>query len=214
MGSLIATPRATSRTCPQCRGQGVVMNNGSQLAQVCPLCDGSGQNYDPGLDFRYELGPYVLGAGAAQKGNATNVLDADFRARMITRVMYMPNNVPFVLPFLFQLYSGVNKRPFANQQLHSENWLGTNTNPFPMLTPFVFPRLAPIIVDITDLAGVNPPAYNAGATYTPGQVVTNAGVTYICIVGTTGNAPPNAAFWAVYSNTVRITLHGEEINQG
>lgn len=38
-------------------------------------------------------------------------------------------------------------------------------------------------------------AYNAGTAYTPGKAVSNAGVNYVCIANTTGNAPPNATYW-------------------
>jgi hypothetical protein len=40
-------------------------------------------------------------------------------------------------------------------------------------------------------------AWNAATAYTPGQVVTNGGIYYICTAGSTGQAPPNPAFWAI-----------------
>jgi hypothetical protein len=92
------------------------------------------------------------------------------------------------------------------------NFAGTAQLPFPLLTPYVFHRLAPILVNATDLGAATATAYEGGTTYSPGQIVTSGGVYYIALVTTTGNAPPNAAYWAVYSNVVRIALHGEEIN--
>ncbi|HEX4329448.1 MAG TPA: hypothetical protein VH105_21855 [Burkholderiales bacterium] len=38
-------------------------------------------------------------------------------------------------------------------------------------------------------------AYSGATAYTAGDLVTQGGVNYGCIAGTTGNAPPNAAFW-------------------
>lgn len=203
MGTVVANP-SKNTACRQCRGQGLVVNQASGIASICPLCDGTGKEYDPGQDFRYELGPVVLPANGQIKGFQVNVLDADFRARLLSGVQ--------TAPYTFLLYAGKNKRPFSNQQIHSQNWVGTSQNPFPLLTPYVFSRLAPILVDITDLGGASATPWNAAANYVPGEIVTNAGVYYIALVASLNEAPPNAAFWAVYQNTIRLALHGEEIN--
>ena len=39
------------------------------------------------------------------------------------------------------------------------------------------------------------PAYSAGTTYYPGDMVSSGGVIYACLATTTGNAPPNATYW-------------------
>lgn len=46
----------------------------------------------------------------------------------------------------------------------------------------------------TLLAG-SPAAYNGATNYVKGDLVSNAGVNYYCILATTGNAPPNAIYW-------------------
>lgn len=46
----------------------------------------------------------------------------------------------------------------------------------------------------TLLAGA-PAAYNAATAYDIGELVSQGGVNYYCIVPTTGNTPPDAAFW-------------------
>lgn len=38
-------------------------------------------------------------------------------------------------------------------------------------------------------------SYSATTAYTPGQAVIVGSVTYVCIVATTGNAPPNGTYW-------------------
>jgi hypothetical protein len=38
-------------------------------------------------------------------------------------------------------------------------------------------------------------AYNGATAYTPGDLAKQGGVDYVCIANTTGNAPPNAAYW-------------------
>lgn len=41
----------------------------------------------------------------------------------------------------------------------------------------------------------SPAAYNGATAYTVGDLVTSAGNKYYCIAATTGNAPPNVAYW-------------------
>src|SRR5271168_5100240 len=193
-----------AQTCQYCRGTGRVQGAGGP--QTCAACDGSGREYDPGLDFHYEMGPIALnypgtGNSGSITGFATNVLDSDFRARMISYVS--------TAPFTFLLKDSKNKRPFSNQQIHVSNFAGTAQLPFPLLTPYVFHRLAPILVDATDLGAATATAYSGAVAYTVGEIVTSGGVYYICVNATTGNAPPNAAYWAVYVNNIRLALHGE-----
>lgn len=38
-------------------------------------------------------------------------------------------------------------------------------------------------------------AYNGATAYTPGDLASDAGVNYVAIANTTGNAPPNATYW-------------------
>lgn len=40
-------------------------------------------------------------------------------------------------------------------------------------------------------------AWNSGTAYTVNNVVQNGGVTYICILGNTNQAPPNGTYWTV-----------------
>ena len=49
--------------------------------------------------------------------------------------------------------------------------------------------------------------WNAATAYAPGQVVTRSGTYYICLVANTGNAPPNAAFWAPQTSPFGIHHH-------
>lgn len=46
-----------------------------------------------------------------------------------------------------------------------------------------------------------PAAYNGATAYTPGDLVDSSGTIYVCIANTTGNAPPNAAFWYQQTST-------------
>lgn len=45
-------------------------------------------------------------------------------------------------------------------------------------------------------------AYNGATAYTAGDAVLQGGVTYVCILATTGNAPPNATYWYACAGTV------------
>jgi hypothetical protein len=58
-------------------------------------------------------------------------------------------------------------------------------------------------------AQAQPPApiWNAATAYTPGQIVTSAGVYFVCLAANTGQAPPNAAFWAPQTPPFGIHHH-------
>jgi hypothetical protein len=44
-------------------------------------------------------------------------------------------------------------------------------------------------------------AYNGATAYTPGDLVSNAGVNYYCRAAVTGTAPPNATYWYALTGT-------------
>jgi len=58
-------------------------------------------------------------------------------------------------------------------------------------------------------AQAQPPApnWNAATAYNPGQIVTSAGVYFVCLAANTGQAPPNAAFWAPQTPPFGIHHH-------
>lgn len=54
------------------------------------------------------------------------------------------------------------------------------------------------------------PAYNGATPYIVGNQVVSAGITYLCIAPTTGNAPPNAAFWyplTPYNGSATVAIY-------
>jgi hypothetical protein len=54
------------------------------------------------------------------------------------------------------------------------------------------------------------PAYNGATAYVVGNQVVSLGITYYCIAPTTGNAPPNAAFWyplAPYQGSATVAIY-------
>jgi len=132
------------KPCPTCGGQGVV--HGSTGLQKCPMCEGSGEKFSPGIFFEYEAGPIVLATGGAAVSNySVQILDRPFRWMMLTGV-----STGF---FTILIKDSRNKRPFSNQKIHSANIVGTSTNPFPLLTPFTFERKGSILMDIDDISG-------------------------------------------------------------
>jgi hypothetical protein len=109
------------------------------------MCEGSGEKFQPGLFFTYEMGPLVL-AGNAQSNNfSVQILDRSFRWMLLTGIS--------TGPFTVLIKDSRNKRPFSNQQIHSSNIMGTAQNPFPLLTPFTFERRGSILADFTDISG-------------------------------------------------------------
>lgn len=130
------------------------MQNGTTGGlQKCPMCEGSGEKFQPGLMFVYEMGPVTSGANPYLPANAAvsnfsvQILDRSFKWMFLTCVS--------TGPFTILIKDSRNKRPFSNQQIHSNNIMGTSTNPFPLLTPFVFERRGSILADITDISGAN-----------------------------------------------------------
>lgn len=151
--------------CTTCRGQG--LNPYTQNSSLCPMCDGSGKQYDPGREFTYEMGPFTLNAPAAiaptfpqyfvGAASATAVLNG-----VTCQVTGQPFRWMFALakstfPFATQIKdagSGTG-RSFVPQQLqvHSQNLFGTAEHPMPLPTPYVFDKNVQITADFTDLAG-------------------------------------------------------------
>lgn len=128
--------------CPTCGGQGVV--NGSAGTQRCPMCEGSGEQFDPGLFFVYEMGPVVVGALGQVNSFSVQILDRSFRWMLLAGVSTGVYTV--------QIKDSRNKRPFSQQQVHNQNIVGTAQNPLPLLTPFTFEKRGSILADFTDLS--------------------------------------------------------------
>src|SRR5271166_786289 len=120
-----------AQRCSTCGGTGW-LNLGGGNAPKCPLCDGTGKQFDPGRKYSYLLGPITLnGSGAASPSNsltptlngyATQVVNWPFR--------WMFSLAQSTFPFLVQIIEGGEQRPFSNQQVLSTLLFGDGRNPF------------------------------------------------------------------------------------
>src|SRR5581483_1300628 len=137
---------SASPVCSHCRGHRITASPDGGRWQKCALCEGTGIEYDPGRFFCYELGPIVVGALATVKGQSVQIIDGAFRWREIAGVSTSTN-------YTLQIYRGRDNRPFMQQPIHSTEFVGTGTNPFPLLTPFEFLSREYILVNFTDLSG-------------------------------------------------------------
>ena len=141
------------KPCSTCGGQGTIHPGPGAPVQKCPMCEGSGEDFQPGLFFVYEMGPISSGtnpyvpANGAVTNFSVQILDRSFKWMMLTGVS--------TGAFTILIKDSRNKRPFSNQQIHSSNIRGTGYNPFPLLTPFVFERKGSILADVTDISGAN-----------------------------------------------------------
>ena len=190
------------QTCSVCRGSKLNPYNGHQT--LCPMCDGTGKEYDPGREFTYEMGPVTLnGVGVA---SSTNSLGPTLNA-VPTQVVNFPMRWQFGMaqssgPFLIQIKDAGagGQRPFSNQQLHSRNIFGDGTHPMPLPTPFEFPKNQNIIADFTDLFGA---VGTLNATNGSAAITWNAGVKF-----NTAAAPgppfPGTPMW----NGATINING------
>jgi hypothetical protein len=129
--------------CQGCQGKGTIV--GPAGVQRCPLCDGTGQAFDPGLFFCYEMGPVVIPLNGVINSFSVQILDRSFRWLMLAAT--------FTAACTVLIKDSKNKRPFSNQQVHISNIAGTAQNPMPLLTPFEFSKRGAILADFTDLSG-------------------------------------------------------------
>jgi hypothetical protein len=75
-------------------------------------------------------------------------------------------------------------QPRELTRITNTNWtIGTESSSPP-------PAFIPQTLTINERAADNAPAYNGAATYSPGQYVNDGNATFICLLTTTGNAPP------------------------
>ncbi len=129
------------QACQTCQGRGAISADGKNV-QRCPLCDGTGAQADPGNQFTY-LGDFTLTALQNAPGAITiQILDHSFK--WIFAVASSTGT------FQCLVKDAQNKRPFMNSPINNVNFWGTAQNPFPLLTPWVFPKRGGIIIDLID----------------------------------------------------------------
>lgn len=156
----MATP-----ACTTCRGNG--LNPYTNNSSLCPMCEGSGAQFDPGREFTYEMGPFTLNApaaitstlpqyfvGAASAGPTLNGVTCQITGKRFRWEFALAKST---FPFTTQIKdagSGTG-RSFVPQQLqvHSQNLFGTAEHPMPLPSPYIFERNVQITADFTDLAG-------------------------------------------------------------
>jgi len=133
----------TKQPCQDCKGVGYLTYGGG--LHLCPMCEGSKEMFDPGVEYTYEMGPLSLIGGQTQSYESVQVLNYDFRAMFLMAV--------YLFPFTSQIVDSKTGQQFSNQQVHNLNLWGTAENPMPVLTPYVFRKGSQIQVNITDLGG-------------------------------------------------------------
>ncbi len=151
--------------CSTCRGVG--LNPYTQNSSLCPMCDGTGKQFDPGREFCYEMGPFILNAPAAVAPTFPQYfVGAQSAGPTLNGVTCQVTGYPFrwmfgeriaTFPFTVQVKDAGSGdgRSFVPQQLqvHSDNLFGTAQHPAPLPTPYVFQKNVQITADFTDLGG-------------------------------------------------------------
>jgi hypothetical protein len=219
---------AAGKTCSACNGSGMVYGKDGQTPALCPLCDGSGAEFNPGREFTYELGPLAVNGQATLQAQSVQVLNRPFRWMMAVAVS--------TFPFTAQISDSRDQRPFSNQPVHSSNLWGTAQNPMPLLTPFRFNKNSNILGTVTDLgggfgfAGVTNGSptvtWVSGSLFVPGSswvsaAITIGGVTYTVLsVGNQNTltlsinyqGANNANIAYNVANTIRLGFKGVELD--
>lgn len=131
----------SNQPCQNCKGSGKVVSPSGQWQQ-CPICEGTGIKYDPGMFFIYRLAPVVVGANLTVTAVIT-ILNRSFRWQELTGETTNPCTL-----FFTDLGTG---RQFSNVPIHSTEILGNGQNPFPLLVPYVFALKSSLQIQITDL---------------------------------------------------------------
>jgi hypothetical protein len=130
---------------------------------------------------------WMANGGVADSGSAGTLKIPDFYGASTTGLYSGPVDVFYSgSPYYCMAFNGYNSGNNTLQYAVPRFWNPPERQAMVQLVQAFFLR--------TLTAGS---AYNAGTPYTPGNVVTNGGVNYLCIANTTGNAPPNASFWVV-----------------
>jgi hypothetical protein len=137
--------QSTSQSCQACKGGGKLPTPSGSQWQACPICGGSGEKYDPGLQYAYRMVPITI-AGNGNSVQIISVLNADFRWQEFTG----ESTGPFTFLISDQSAGG---RQFSNVAIHSAEMLGTGQNPFPLLTPYTFQKKGQIQIQLTDVSG-------------------------------------------------------------
>ena len=155
----------SQQKCSTCGGKGW-LQLGSAAAQ-CPMCEGTGVQWDPGREFTYEMGPFTLNAPATiAPTNTQNFSGAASTQSLLQGVSCQIANYRFrclfvmarsTFPFAIQpsdAGSG-SGRYFVPQQtmVHSENFFGDSRHPMPWPTPYIFDKNQNITANVQDLAG-------------------------------------------------------------
>lgn len=195
--------------------------------QLCPMCEGTGEDYNPGRWFEYEIGPIALAGQAQAQASSVQVLNRAFRWMMAVATS--------TFAFSAQIQDSRDLRPFSNQAVHSSNFWGTAQNPMPLLTPFRFNKNSNILANLTDLgggsgvAGVTNASANvtwvSGSQFIPGaawvgQSIVLAGVAYAISSVPTATSLVLAANYAAATanvaynvgNTIRLGFVGVELD--
>ena len=116
----------------------------SGLWQRCPICEGTGKAFDPGIEFIYRMSPVTL-AGNGQSSQIITILNWPFRWQMLTGEFTGAFTV-----FFTDLGTG---RQFSNVPIHSTEIVGNAQNPFPLLVPYVIALKSSLQIDLVDVSG-------------------------------------------------------------
>ena len=137
--------QSTSKACSACKGAGKIPTPSGSQWQACPICGGSGEKYDPGLQYAYRMVPVTV-SGSGTSTQIISILNADFRWQELTG----ESTGAFTFLITDQSAGG---RQFSNVAIHSSEMLGSGQNPFPLLTPYVFQKKGQIQILLTDVSG-------------------------------------------------------------
>lgn len=127
-----------TKPCTVCGGRKYIGNPPN--AQACPVCGGTGSEYDPGTTYDLTLDITIAANSVNQAANITLVDNRPFR------LVFAKASSTGV--FTFTMTDASTNRNFSAGTattaggvagaIHRDNFFGTAQNPYPLVTPYVF----------------------------------------------------------------------------
>lgn len=133
----------SQKSCPTCKGTGLVTTPNGQQWQQCPNCNGTGAVKRAGLFYTYAIPTTALNA-LQTKPVIITIVNWDF--------LWLELTGDSIGAYTLQIQDVGDTRNFSppGTPISNADIVGTGQNPFPLLTPYTFAKQSQIQITLTD----------------------------------------------------------------